>query len=162
MRLRTLAILLTSLLALAACAEGGKEHGTNTSGTRIGTLSSPSGTPTYRENVRSLDGPQSVDLVVGNTVVGRYTETPGTFADYFAPDGRFVSREPDGKTYLGRWKARYTEFCIEYDNHPHLAHQRCFSFFESGGRYASFRPGGVGFYDIDSITSGNVENLPLE
>ena len=142
-------LFLPLALLVAACAEqSGPQY--------------PKNRPEFREGNRGLDGPQSVELVVGNTVEGRYTATEGVFVDYFAPDGRFVSREPDGAIYRVRWKARYTEFCIEYDDHPHLAHQRCFSFWEKDGRYSSFRPGGAGFYDIDFITPGNVKNLPLE
>jgi hypothetical protein len=162
MSFRTFFLLSATSVVLSACAQGGTEHGQSASNGRIGVMTTPSAGPQYRENVRSLDGPQSVDLVVGNTVEGHYTDTPGRFLDYFAPDGRFVSLEPDGAVHQGRWKARYTEFCIEYDDHPHLKHQRCFSFFESSGRYSSFRPGNAGFYDIDSITAGNVKNLPLE
>lgn len=163
MRLHSLALLGATAALMAACAESGTQHSQSGFDLRIGVMPSATAGAKYRENVRSLDGPQSVALVTGNTVAGRYTDTPGTFFDYFAPDGRFVSLEPDGAVYPGRWKARYTEFCIEYDSHPHLAYQRCFSFFESGdGRFTSFRPGGTGFYDIDIITPGNVKDLPLE
>ena len=162
MHLVKVIVLLFAVIVVSACGESRSQHSESGSNSRIGVLSSPSAKPQYRENVRSLDGPQSVELVAGNTVVGHYADSEGVFVDYFAPDGGLVSAEPDGTVHHGRWKARYTEFCIEYDDHPHLAHQRCFSFFEKNGRYSSFRPGEPGFYDIDSITSGNVKNLPLE
>jgi len=119
------------------------------------------GSPEYRNADRSLDGPQTVDLVSGNTVIGHYSVTKGTFTDYFAPDGRLVSREPDGTIYRGTWSARYTQFCTQTDN-PAYPHKDCFNFYETDGRYAWFRRGGAGFYDVDSITPGNTENLPLE
>jgi hypothetical protein len=94
-------------------------------------------------------------------VTAHYSVTEGTFIDYFAPDDRLVSLEPGGKIYRGIWKPRYTQFCIQYDD-PARPHLYCFDFFETDGRYSSLRPGGVGFYDIDSIKPGNVKNLPLE
>ena len=141
MSLRSLALLAVTTMVLTACAGSGSQYGDSGSTGRVGVMSSQAAGPQYRENVRSLDGPQSVELVVGNTVEGRYTDTPGTFIDYFAPDGRLVSAEPDGKIYRGIWKARYTEFCIQYDD-PTRPHYRCFSFFVKDGRYSSFRPAG--------------------
>jgi hypothetical protein len=161
MRLRSLALLAAAALVFTACAESGSRYGESGSNGRVGIMPSQAAGPQYRDNVRSLDGPQSVELAAGKTVVGRYTETPGIFVDYYAPDGRLVSLEPDGTIYRGIWKARYTQFCVQYDP-PKPPHLLCFSFFEKDGRYSSFRPGGVGFYDIDSVTPGNVKNLPLE
>jgi hypothetical protein len=161
MCLRSLALFAATALVLTACAESGSQDGENGSNGRVGILLPQAAGPQYRDNVRSLDGPQSVTLVAGNTVQGRYTDIPGTFIDYFAPDGRLVSVEPDGKIYRGTWKARYTQFCVRYDA-PKPPHLLCFDFFEKDGRYSSFRPGGAGFFDISTITPGNVKNLPLE
>lgn len=144
--------LLAALLALSACAE--KKEGPRY-GYRADNRSE------YRTADRSLDGPQTVELVSGNTVIGHYSVTEGTFIDYFAPDGRLVSREPDGMVYQGTWSARYTQFCTQHDN-PARPHQYCFDVFETDGRYSWFRPGGQGFYDVDSIAPGNVKSLPLE
>jgi len=139
---------LAAVLAVSACAEQSGPQ-------------SPKNRPVTREGGRSLDAPQSVELVVGNTVKGHYSDTPGTYVDYFAPDGRLVTREPDGQIYNGTWKARYTQFCVQYDL-PKPTYLQCFEFAEYNGGYSTFRPGGAGFYDIDSITPGNTEDLPLE
>jgi len=71
MSLRTFFLLAATAVVLSACTQGSTEQGKNSSGSRIGVMTSPSADPQYRENVRSLDGPQSVDLVVGNTEEGR-------------------------------------------------------------------------------------------
>jgi len=152
MKLRSFAVLGLAAALLCACVEK-KE------GLRYGY--SADNRTEYRTAERSLDGPQTVELVSGNTVTGHYSVTEGTFVDYFAPDGRLVSREPDGTVYQGTWSARYTQFCTQHDN-PARPHQYCFNFYEADSRYSWFRPGGQGFYDVDSITPGNVKNLPLQ
>jgi len=49
--LRTI-ILLSAVLVVGACTESATEHGKNSSGSRIGVMTSPSAEPQYRENVR--------------------------------------------------------------------------------------------------------------
>jgi hypothetical protein len=135
-------VLLSALLALAACATVKDRYA--------------------EDGYRFLSGAETRELVSGKTVEGRYINRNGTWADYHAPEGRVSSIESDG-THFGSWEIDGDEICYSYPDEPI---RNCLAVAEKDGSYVHFLANGPYSGNLGgewiSVTPGNVKNLPLE
>jgi hypothetical protein len=144
MHLRSLSMLLTSLLTLAACATA-KERSLE-DGYRL--LSG--------EEIRALhvDRTYEVNLASGRTLVA-----------FYAANGRATYRRSDGVANLGVWEIRGDLVCYVYQAVPGTE-DNCHSLAEKNGQYVFFKEfhgkNGDLSAEVVRLTPGNVKNLPLE
>lgn len=144
MRLRTLALISVTALALAACATA--KDDSLKSGYRL--LSG--------EEIRALhlDRTYEVNLASGRTAIA-----------FYAANGRSTYRRSDGRANLGVWEIRGDHVCYVYQAVPGTE-LNCHSMAEREGQYLFFKEihgkNGDLSAEVVSITSGNVKNLPLE
>jgi hypothetical protein len=139
-----IAVLLTALLLLSACATAKEKHLAD--GFRL--LSG--------DEIRALhlDKTHEVKLPSGKMAV-----------DYFTADGRSTFQRSDGVADQGTWEIRGDRVCYVYPKVPATA-RNCYTVAMKDGRYVLFKEfpdtkGTLGA-EVISITAGNVKNLPLE
>jgi hypothetical protein len=115
---------------------------------------------------RPLTGAEIRELVSGNTVEGRYNYDVGTFAEFYAPDGRVTTLVNGKDLYRGKWSIEGDRLCFIYPEDGD-ATLRCIEQVMKDGHILDFRTDGPTFgeywsSETVSITPGNVKNLPLE
>ena len=161
MRFQSLAVLLSALLVLSACAEQ--------SGPTLAVPENPAKAAFLDKGYRQLTGAEIRELVSGNTVEGRYNFDTGTFVDFYAPDGRITSLlnlRNGEELYQGRWSIDGERLCFVFPENDSSA-PLCIEQLEKDGHIVDFRTEGVTFgkyyySETLSFTPGNVKNLPLE
>jgi len=148
MRKATIAVMAATTFVLTGCSADGSSQQSNH---RYPTIN----------GVRQLSGEEAASLISGNSVVGYYESSNGSFVDFFASDGRFASSGFDGNVEQGGWTVEKDRVCVT-ETGGKLSQNRCITFITTNDQYVAFRPGGKGIFRITGIREGNFKNLPLE